>query len=85
LRECFQERFLRCFFSVTTIAKESVRYVENSGTVSANDFSKRRFIFRAGLARQFEIGGLFVTVRQKRSSDACVRTASGSDRIVALL
>jgi hypothetical protein len=42
--------------------------VENSGAVTANDFSKGRLVFRARQARQFEIGRLFVTVRQKRSS-----------------
>jgi hypothetical protein len=41
--------------------------MEDPGAVSANNFRKRSLVFRASLPRQFEIGGLFVTVRQKRS------------------
>ena len=67
LSKCFQKSLLGRLFGVTAIAKEPVRHMENPGTVSEDDFGKRRFIFRAGLARQFEIGSLFVTVRQNRS------------------
>jgi hypothetical protein len=67
LRKGLQESFLGRFFGVTAIAKKSVRNVENPRAVAAHNFRKRTLVFRAGLARQFEIGGLFVTVRQKRS------------------
>jgi len=69
LRECFQESLLHGFFRLAAVAKKSVRNVENSGAVSANDFSEGRFICRAYETRQFEIRRLIVTVRQKRSSD----------------
>jgi len=85
LRECFQESLLSSVFRLATIAKESVRNMENPGAVPANDLSEGRFIFCACEARQFEIRRSIVTVRQKRSSIECVRTASGSDRIDALL
>jgi len=41
--------------------------VENPRAKSSNNFRERTFIFGTRLARQFEFGGLFVTVRQKRS------------------
>jgi hypothetical protein len=41
--------------------------MEDPRAKTSNDFGKRSFIFRASFARQFEFGGLFVTVRQKRS------------------
>jgi len=67
LRKGLQECFLGRFFGVTAIAKKPVRDVEDPGAVAADNFRKRTLVLRAGLARQLEIGGLFVTVRQKRS------------------
>jgi hypothetical protein len=67
LREGFQEGFLRGLFGLAAIAEEPVCYMENSGAESSHNFGERTFIFSARLARQFEFGGLFVTVRQKRS------------------
>jgi hypothetical protein len=52
---------------VAAIAKESVCDMKNSGTESSDNLSERTFIVSARLARQFEFGDLFVTVRQKRS------------------
>ena len=49
--------------------------MKNPGAESANNFGERTFIFRACLARQFEFRGLFVTVRQKRSSIVSRRIA----------
>jgi len=67
LGEGFQESLLRGLLSMTTISKEPVGDVENPGAESPDNFHERTFILRAGLARQFEFRGVFVTVRQKRS------------------
>ena len=67
MRESFQERFLGRFFSVTAIAKEPMSDMKNPWAESSDNFGERSFIFGARLPRQFEFGGLFVTVRQKRS------------------
>jgi hypothetical protein len=84
MRECFQESFLRGFFSLTAVAKEAVRNVEHARAEAAHDFGKGGLVGIAREAGQFNFGRLFVNVRQKRSKE-CVRTASGSDRIDALL
>ena len=42
--------------------------MKDPGAESSYDFGERTFILSARLTRQFEFGGLFVTVRQKRSS-----------------
>jgi len=67
LREGFQESLLRGLLSMTTISKEPVGDVENPRAESSDNLCERSFIFSARLPRQFEFGGLFVTVRQKRS------------------
>jgi hypothetical protein len=67
LREGFQESLLRGFFSLTAIAKEPVSYVKNARAESSDNLCERTFLFSTRLARQFEFGSLFVTVRQKRS------------------
>jgi hypothetical protein len=71
LRERFQESFLCSLFGLTTIAKEPVRDMKNSRAVASDNFREGRLVFRACLPRQFEFRGLFVTVRQKRSSVGC--------------
>jgi hypothetical protein len=45
--------------------------MENPRAEATNDFGKRTLSFSARLTRQLELGGLFVTVRQKRSSIGC--------------
>ena len=67
LGERFQESFLGRFLGLAAIPEKSMRDMENSGAVAPNNFRECRLIFRAGLSRQFEIGRLFVNVRQKRS------------------
>ncbi|HYW72752.1 MAG TPA: hypothetical protein VE961_17135, partial [Pyrinomonadaceae bacterium] len=67
LRKGFQECFLRGFFGLAAIPKKSMSDMENPGTESSHNFGERTFILSPRLARQFEFGGLFVTVRQKRS------------------
>jgi len=66
LRERLQKSFLGGVFRLAAIAKESVRHVEDSGAVAANDLSEGRFIFGACETRQFKVRRLIVTVRQKR-------------------
>jgi len=68
LRERFQKSFLRSLFGLIAIAKEAMRDVKNSRAVPSNNFCKCRLVFRACLPRQFEIGRLFINVRQKRLS-----------------
>jgi len=68
LRERLQKSFLGGVFRLAAIAKESVRNVEDSGAVSANDLSEGRFIFGTRETRQFKVRRLIVAVRQKRSS-----------------
>jgi len=63
-----EERFLRGFFSLAAIPEKSMRDMEDPVTVTADNFRKSRLVVRACLARQLEIGRLFVSVRQKRSS-----------------
>jgi hypothetical protein len=61
--------------------------MEDPGAVPANNFRKRTLVFRASLPRQFEIGGLFVTVGQKRSlwSAPAERSGDGAlDEIIPL-
>jgi len=53
---------------MASIAKKPVSNMKDSGAVASNNLCERRLVFRACVPRQFEIGGLFVTVRQKRSS-----------------
>jgi hypothetical protein len=65
LRERFQESFLCGFFSLTSIAKESMRDLKDSRAESSNDFSERRLIVFAREAGQFNFRSVFVPVRQK--------------------
>jgi hypothetical protein len=55
LRERFQKSFLRSLFGLTTIAKEPVRDMKNSGAVASHNFREGRLVFRSRLLRQFEI------------------------------
>ena len=80
MRECFQESFLRGFFSLTAVAKKAVRNVEYARAEAANDFGKGGLVGIAREAGQFNFGRLFVVVRQQCSSIEVDRTASGSDR-----
>ena len=68
MRESFQENLLRCILNQAALTKESLRHVEHARAVAPHYFSERRLVFRASLARQLEVGRVFVTVRQKRSS-----------------
>jgi len=65
LRECFQKGFLGGFFSLTSIAKESMRDMKDSGAESSHDFRERRLVVFAREAGQFNFGSVFVPVRQK--------------------
>jgi hypothetical protein len=65
LRECFQESFLRGFFGLAAIAKESMRDMKNSRAESSHNFSERRFIVFTREAGQFNFRSVFVPVRQK--------------------
>jgi hypothetical protein len=68
LRERLQERFLGGVFGLAAVAEKSMRDMKDSGAVSSDNFCEGRLVFCACLPRQFKIGRLFVTVRQKRSS-----------------
>jgi len=68
MRECFQESFLRGFFGLTSVAKETVRNVEHARAEAANDFGKGGLVGIAREAGQFNFGRLFVVVRQQCSS-----------------
>ena len=68
MRECFQESFLRGFFSLTSVAKKAVRNVEHARAEAANDFGKGGLVGIAREAGQFNFGRLFVIVRQQCSS-----------------
>jgi len=85
LCEGFQEGFLCGLFGLAAIPKEPVSNVEDSRAEASNDFGEGILIFVAREAGQFNFGRLFVVVRQKRILKKSVRTASGSDRINALL
>jgi hypothetical protein len=67
------------------ISKEPVGHVENPGAESANNFRERTFILCTRLARQFEFGGLFVTVRQKRSLWSAPAERSGDGALDELI
>jgi hypothetical protein len=67
LRKGLQESFLRRFFGLAAIAKEPMRNVEYSRAIASNNFRECRFVFRARPAGQFQVGRMFVTVRQKLS------------------
>jgi len=53
MRECFQESFLRGFFSLTAVAKEAVRNVKHARAEAANDFGKGVLVGIAREAGQF--------------------------------
>jgi len=55
--------------------------MKDPGAVPANNFRKRTLVFGAGLPRQFEIGGLFVTARQKRSLWSAPAERSGDSAL----
>jgi hypothetical protein len=59
--------------------------MEDPRAVPANNFRKRTLVFRTGLPRQFEIGGLFVTVRQKRSLWSAPAERSGDGALDELI
>ena len=65
LREGFQKSFLRGFFSLTSIAKESMRDMKDPRAESSKDFRERRLIVFAREAGQFNFRSVFVPVRQK--------------------
>jgi hypothetical protein len=68
LRKRFQENLLRRVFGQAALAKESAGDLEYSRTIAPDYLGKGGLVFRARLTRQFKVGRLFVTVRQKRSS-----------------
>jgi hypothetical protein len=59
--------------------------MKDPGAVAPHDFRERTFIFRACGARQFEIGGLFITVRQKRSPWSAPAERSGDGALDELI
>jgi hypothetical protein len=68
LGESFQENLLRRVFNLAALAKKFGGDPEHSRAVAANYFSKGGLVFCLRLVRQLEVRGLFVAVRQKRSS-----------------
>jgi len=60
LRKSFKKSFLRGFFGLTAIAKETVSNMKNAGTEASNDFGECRLIFFARQAGQFNFRRLFV-------------------------
>ena len=69
MRECFEEGFLRGFFGLTAIAKETVSNMKNARAEASNDFGECRLVFFARAAGQFNFRRLFVVGRQKRASN----------------
>jgi hypothetical protein len=68
LSESFQENLLGRFFNQAALAKEPAGDLEYPRAIAPDYLGKGGLVFRAGLTRQLEVGRLFVTVGQKRSS-----------------
>jgi hypothetical protein len=59
---------LCCFFNEGPLFKKSICNTEDSRTVSSDYFSEGRLIAALRLLRQFDVEGVFETIRQMRSS-----------------
>ena len=60
-----QENFLRGFFYQTALPEEAAGEAKHARTIAAHDFFKGRLVAGPRAARQFQVCGLFVTLRQK--------------------
>jgi hypothetical protein len=70
LSESLQKNFLGRLFDQCPLSKKSTRDTEDPWAVTTNNLCKGRLVAALRLLRQFEIQGVFKTIRQMRSSSA---------------